>query len=142
MDGVQAAILLARAEAIDFEIEQRERLTALYGQRLEALAPAVRAPKVVPRPYDSRGVWYVYVVECDRRDALATFLLERGVVTETYYPAPLHLQPAFAALGHRPGDFPVAEQVCSRTLALPLFPDLEEWQVNYACDVIAEFYGG
>lgn len=140
LDSVQAAVLLARLEVLDQEIERRARLADLYTLRLANLAAVVRVPTFVPRPYSSNGVWYVYVIECERRDQLADFLAARGIVTETYYPLPLHLQPAFSAWGHRAGDFPISEFVCSRTLALPLYPDLKAAQVNLVCDAIAKFY--
>ncbi len=140
LDSVQAAILLTRLEALDQEIERRAWLAELYRRRLANLSAAVRVPTIVPRPYSCSGVWYVFVIECERRDQLAAFLAERGIVTETYYPMPLHLQPAFATWGYRAGDFPISEFVCSRTLALPLYPDLKEAEVNLVCDAIAQFY--
>jgi dTDP-4-amino-4,6-dideoxygalactose transaminase len=142
LDSIQAAVLLARMQVLDQEIERRAQLADLYSERLATLSPVVRVPRFVPRQYQCNGVWYVYVIECERRDDLAAFLAARGIFTETYYPLPLHLQPAFASWGHRIGDFPVAERVCSRTLALPLYPDLEEPQVDLVCEAIAEFYRG
>jgi dTDP-4-amino-4,6-dideoxygalactose transaminase len=132
---------LARIEILDQEIERRARLADLYSSRLAELPNSVVIPNIAPRPYRFNGVWYVYTIQCDRRDQLAEFLAGRGIVTETYYPLPLHLQPAFAAWGHRRGDFPVAEEVCSRILALPLYPDLEDEQVHVVCNAICEFYG-
>jgi UDP-2-acetamido-2-deoxy-ribo-hexuluronate aminotransferase len=76
------------------------------------------------------------------RDALAEHLAERGIGTEVYYPAPLHLQPCFAAHGHRRGDFPRAETASARALALPLHADLEPEQVDGVCATIREFYAG
>ncbi len=141
LDSVQAAILLSRIEALDHEIERRAGLADLYSRRLAELPNFVVIPKVAPRSYPFKSVWYVYTIQCVRRDQLAEFLAKRGILTETYYPLPLHLQPAFAAWGHRRGDFPVAEEVCSRILALPFYPDLEDEQVNVVCDAICEFYG-
>jgi UDP-2-acetamido-2-deoxy-ribo-hexuluronate aminotransferase len=142
MDSLQAAILLARLEVLNEEIECRARLAHLYCQRLKGLEHAVQTPAIAPRNYPCNGAWYVYVIECDRRDDLAAFLLSAGIGTESYYPLPLHLQPAFRAWGHRCGEFPVAEQVCARTLALPLYPGLTESQVDLVCNRIADFYGG
>lgn len=142
MDSLQAAILLARLEGLDEEIDCRARLAELYHQRLKRIEPAIHVPAIAPRNYSCNGVWYVYVIECDQRDDLAAFLASREVGTECYYPFPLHLQPAFSAWEYHAGTFPVAEQVCTRTLALPLYPGLREDQVNLICDLIAEFYGG
>ncbi|MEU2629011.1 DegT/DnrJ/EryC1/StrS family aminotransferase [Kitasatospora sp. NPDC007106] len=72
----------------------------------------------------------------------AAHLARHGVQTETYYPTPLHLQPCFAALGHRPGDFPHAEAACERALALPLHPDLTDDDLDRVCDLVRDFHHG
>ena len=82
------------------------------------------------------------MVEAERRDALVEHLTARGIGTETYYPSPLHLQPCFADLGHRPGQFPVAEAACRHTVALPLYPDLADDDVDVVCAAIRDFYAG
>ena len=55
-----------------------------------------------------------------------TTLTDAGIGSAVYYPLPLHLQPAHANLGYRPGDFPVAEAICKTCLSLPMFPELTE----------------
>jgi dTDP-4-amino-4,6-dideoxygalactose transaminase len=70
------------------------------------------------------------VVRHPRRDALAAALGERGIGTLVHYPIPLHLQPAFAALGGKPGDLPVAEAAAREVLSLPLHPELTDDQVR------------
>jgi dTDP-4-amino-4,6-dideoxygalactose transaminase len=142
LDSIQAAILESRLEDLEQEIARREQIARLYCERLAPLAPHLSVPVVPARPYRFNPVWYVFVVEAERRDELAAFLAERGIGTETYYPLPLHLQPAFAALGYKPGDFPVAERVSSRTLALPLFPELSDGSAEYVCARIFDFYSG
>ena len=99
-------------------------------------------PALAARSVPVNSVWYVYLIEADRRDQLAEYLAARGIGTETYYPRPLHLQPCFAHLGYGRGDFPVAEAVCERTLALPLYPDLAPRDAAAVCDEIARFYSG
>jgi dTDP-4-amino-4,6-dideoxygalactose transaminase len=135
MDDLQAAVLLARLARLDADIDRRAALAATYDEALAALAPAVVRPAPAPG-----AVHYVYLVEVERRDALAAHLARRGIGTEVYYPAPLHLQPCFAELGYRPGELPVAERVCARALALPLYPDLDEDAVATVCAAIAAFY--
>jgi UDP-2-acetamido-2-deoxy-ribo-hexuluronate aminotransferase len=78
----------------------------------------------------------------ERRDELVEHLAGLGIGTETYYPSPLHLQPCFADLGYRPGQFPVAEAACERTVALPLYPDLADGDVDVVCDAVRDFYTG
>ena len=75
-----------------------------------------------------------------KRDELRTFLAERGVASEVYYPIPLHLQKCFAYLGYREGDMPEAERASREILALPMFPELREDEQQYVVNQIAEFY--
>ena len=83
---------------------------------------------------------YTYVVRAQRREQLREYLLQRGVETAVYYPRPLHLQPVFAALGHRIGDFPVAERLGRECLALPLYPEMADSEAEYVACSVAEFY--
>ncbi|CAA9251687.1 MAG: Pleiotropic regulatory protein [uncultured Corynebacteriales bacterium] len=142
MDDLQAAVLMAKLTRLDEEIARRAELAAAYTERLAGVPGVLRTPRVVPRTAATNPVWYVYVVEVERRDELVAHLTARGVGTETYYPSPLHLQPCFADLGHRPGQFPNAEAACARTLALPLYPDLGTDEVDRVVEEIRSFYGG
>jgi dTDP-4-amino-4,6-dideoxygalactose transaminase len=73
-----------------------------------------------------------------RRDALAAALRARGIGTLVHYPIPLHLQPAFASLGHRAGDFPVAERAAREVLSLPLYPELPDEQALAVASAVRE----
>jgi dTDP-4-amino-4,6-dideoxygalactose transaminase len=142
MDDLQAAVLMAKLERLDRDIARRAALAAAYGERLRDVPGVLRVPTVVPRAAETNPVWYVYVVEVERRDELVEHLTGLGIGTETYYPSPLHLQPCFADLGYRPGQFPVAEAACERTVALPLYPDLADGDVDVVCDAVRDFYTG
>ncbi|WP_262403567.1 DegT/DnrJ/EryC1/StrS family aminotransferase [Actinomadura sp. CNU-125] len=142
MDDVQAAVLLGKLARLDADIARRAELAARYDARLRDVPGVRRVPGDVP-PHPGTGrVVYVYLVEADERDALAAHLAARGVGTEVYYPRPLHLQPCFAHLGHRTGDFPRAEAACAAALALPLYPDLPDAHADRVCDEIEAFYAG
>ncbi|WP_033341994.1 DegT/DnrJ/EryC1/StrS family aminotransferase [Catenuloplanes japonicus] len=134
MDDLQAEVLRAKLGRLDADIARRAALAEAYTARLTG-APGIRK---VP----TGSVFYVYLIEADDRDGLAAHLAARGIGTEVYYPRPLHLQPCFADLGHRAGDFPHAEAACARTLALPLYPDLADGDVGVVCDAIDDFYRG
>ncbi|HEY3502324.1 MAG TPA: DegT/DnrJ/EryC1/StrS family aminotransferase [Actinocatenispora sp.] len=142
MDDIQAAVLLAKLAGLEAQIARRAELAARYTERLRPCTGVLRLPTVVARDVATRAVFYVYLVEVDRRDDLAAHLAAQGIGTETYYPAPLHLQPAFADLGYRAGQFPNAEAACRRALALPLYPDLADESVDRVCDTIRAFYDG
>nr|WP_245777923.1 DegT/DnrJ/EryC1/StrS family aminotransferase [Lentzea xinjiangensis] len=137
MDDIQAAVLLAKLTRLDADIARRARLAARYAESLTGLPGVRKLPEARPG-----GVFYVYVIEAEARDELAAHLSARGVQTEVYYPVPLHLQPCFRYLGHRSGDFPNAEAACRHTLALPLYPDLSEADVEKVCGAIRDFYRG
>ena len=142
MDDFQAAVLLAKLTRLPAETARRAHLARAYTERL-ADCPGVRkTPVVLDRGVPTDPVFYVYLVEVERRDALAAHLAAHGVGTETYYPVPLHLQPCFADLGHRAGEFPVAEAACAHAIALPLYPDLPDSAVERVCDLVRGFYSG
>jgi len=85
-------------------------------------------------------VFNLYVIRATKRDDLKRFLSEHGVRTEVYYPLPLHLQPCFAYLGYRKGDFPHSELATSQVLALPIYPEISSKQQEYVVQKIVDFY--
>jgi dTDP-4-amino-4,6-dideoxygalactose transaminase len=135
LDTMQAAILRVKLRTTDSAIAARSHHAAHYTERLSGL-PGLRIP--VQRR-DATGVYYVYNILTDRRDGLVDHLKEKGIGYSIYYPKPLHLQKCFAYLGYKEGDFPVAERVCGRILALPIYPEMTDDEVDYVCDSIREF---
>ncbi len=82
-------------------------------------------------PYESprtKAVYHLYVIRVKNRDQLQTHLAQANVMTQVHYPTPLHLQKAYASLGHKEGDFPVAERAVDEILSLPMYPQLELYQ--------------
>jgi dTDP-4-amino-4,6-dideoxygalactose transaminase len=75
----------------------------------------------------------------DKREKLQDFLNSKDIATGLHYPLPLHLQQAYAHLGYKEGDFPVTEEVASRLLSLPMFPELTREQIEYVAKSVKEF---
>lgn len=142
LDGLQAAVLRVKMRYIARWNEQRRERAAAY-DRLFANAGFGGNGSPVQLPFrEERAlhVFHQYVVRVQRRDALRSFLAERGIGTEVYYPIPLHLQPCFAYLGYREGDFPEAERAAREVLALPMFPEITAEEQGYVVEAVAEFY--
>lgn len=121
LDTVQAAFLSVKLSRLTEWNARRSALAAFY---LEALsgAPGLTLPTVLDGADSS---WHLFVVRHTRRDALQAALAQAGVQTLIHYPTPPHLQPAYAALGMRKGDFPIAEALHREVLSLPIGPHLE-----------------
>ena len=126
LDTLQAAVLLAKLDQFEEDLKRRESIACLYDQ---ALADVMRVPARVP---ESRSAWAVYAVLLNNtaeRNALQTHLNTQAIATAIYYPMPLHHQPAYRA--HHDGTtLPVSEDISSRILALPLYPELTDEDVK------------
>ncbi len=121
MDTLQCAVVLAKFERFEWELQRRAELGARYG-RLLADVPGVRLPTVRP---ERDSVWAQYTVFVDRRAVVQAALKEAGIPTAVHYPLPLHRQPAYAALCDTEGC-PVSVATATRVLSLPMSADLSE----------------
>jgi dTDP-4-amino-4,6-dideoxygalactose transaminase len=137
LDALQAAVLRVKLK----HLAAWNRARCANAERYRRLFAEARVPEHVRLPDPGAGHAYnQFVIRVDDRDGLRTFLQERGIGTEIYYPTPLHLQPCFSDLGHKSGDFPAAEAAAQHSLALPIYPELTEDQQRYVTDAIAAFY--
>ena len=141
IDELQAAVLNIKLRHLDDWSAARARNAAFYDDAFARarLGDAVRTPHAQPK---ARHIYNQYVIRVRGRDALREHLGAAGVGTEIYYPVPLHLQECFSYLGGRAGDFPHSEQAAAETLALPIYPELTETQLQYVVDSIAAHYRG
>ena len=139
LDDLQALYLRLQLAHVDADILWRAQCARSYDKHLSDL-PGLQTPRLRMRDKPQRVVDYVYLLEADRRDELARHLAEHRIGTETYYPMPLHLQPACAHLGYWTGDFPVAEAAARRALALPMYADLTDADIQQVCSVITALY--
>ncbi len=137
LDGIQAAILRVKLKHLEEWVAARRAHAAQYRDLLSEV------PGVV-LPTEKRGArhsYYVYVIRVDDRDEVVEALKEKGCGAAIHYPIPLHLQPAYAFLGGKPGDHPVAEQYAKQIISIPMYPELTEGQVAEAAAIIKEVVG-
>jgi dTDP-4-amino-4,6-dideoxygalactose transaminase len=139
LDELQAGVLNVKLKHLDAWTAGRQRNAAFY----EAAFAKADLGRAVQTPVATRGgrhIYNQYVIRVRDRDLLRQHLTAAGVGSEIYYPVPLHQQKCFAYRGHRTGDFPESERAAEETLALPIFPELSETQLQYVVDTIAAFY--
>jgi dTDP-4-amino-4,6-dideoxygalactose transaminase len=120
LDTVQAAVLLAKLEVFDDELERRDAIAGRYDDLLGGM---VTAPA---RRRDARSAWAQYTVLADDRDGLADRLALDGIPTAIYYSRSLSAQPAYRSFPVVPGGVPVSDALCSRVLSLPMHPYLDD----------------
>jgi dTDP-4-amino-4,6-dideoxygalactose transaminase len=133
LDELQAAILRVRLGALDAQNARRGAIAARYDAALAG--SAIAAPARRPR---TRHVFHQYVVRTQRRDAVQAALAASGIGTAIHYPVPIHRQPAYAgrvALG--PGGCPNTDAVAREILSLPMYPQLDDRQVDRICAALA-----
>jgi dTDP-4-amino-4,6-dideoxygalactose transaminase len=141
IDEIQAAVLNIKMRHLDAWTAGRQRNAAFYDAAFERarLGDGVRIPRA---SHGIRHIYNQYVIRAKDRDRLRAHLSAAGVGSEIYYPIPLHLQKCFEYLGYKTGDFPQSERAAAETLALPIFPELTELQLQYVVDAIGRFYRG
>lgn len=120
LDTLQAVVLNAKLKRLEDWNERRRVAAARYTQLLSNV-PGVMVPETLP---GNEHVWHLFVVRVAKRDEVIQRLHAAGIGAGVHYPTPIHLQGAFAHLGHRLGDFLVAERAASEILSLPLFPEI------------------
>jgi len=138
LDAMQAVVLLAKLELLDGWNRQRQEAASYYAAALDGVGD-LRLPVVVE---GSTHVWHLYVVRTGDPAVLAGRLAERGIGTGRHYPEPVHLSRAYAGLGYSRGSFRRAESHAAEVLSLPIFPGIEEWQLEAVVTAVAEFYAG
>ena len=139
LDAIQAAVVSIKLKYLDDWTKGRQANAAKYRRLFKAadLEEIIRLPIEI----ESRHIYNQFIIHCARgRDKLRDFLTLHQIGTEIYYPLPMHQQACFADLGYQKGDFPQAEDAAQKTLALPIYPELEDKQLEYVVQKIAAFY--
>ena len=131
LDTLQAAVLRVKLRRLDGWNELRRRHAASYTSLLDGAVTTPPRRRAGPNP-----VWHLYVIRSAARDRVRGALGDANVASGMHYPVPLHLQPALASLGHGPGAFPAAEAWAASALSLPMFPELEQDEVERVAAIV------
>jgi dTDP-4-amino-4,6-dideoxygalactose transaminase len=136
LDTVQAAVLKVKLPHLPQWNAARVSRAEKYRKFLSGVGDLCFQQRM---PY-STHIYHLFIIQTDYRDALQKHLDAAGIQTGIHYPKPIHLQPAYADLGYRSGDFPHAEQLAKRALSLPMFPELRRAQLSRVVQAIWEFF--
>lgn len=127
LDNLQAAVLGVKLRHLPDWNDGRRKVAARYDRLLSGLPEVVR-PYVAP---EVDHVYHLYVVQVPERDRVQAYLRDHGIETGIHYPVPLHMLPVYAPRAHRPEDYPVAAACAPRLLSLPIFPEMNDAQVDH-----------
>ncbi|TGE23241.1 DegT/DnrJ/EryC1/StrS family aminotransferase [Hymenobacter metallicola] len=136
LDELQAAVLSAKLPMLMEWTAQRQEVAALYDERLAGI-PDLHLPAVAE---GATHVYHLYVVRTSKRDALQKYLGEQGIGTLIHYPIPPHLQEAYQFMNFKAGAFPIAEELATTCLSLPMWPGMTATEVDAVSDAIRAFF--
>lgn len=135
LDELQATILRAKLKYVDTWNQKRRKIAERYKQEFSDLPL-----DVVSNNELCQAVYHLFVVRVKDRDELSKFLRSRGIITGVHYPRPIHLTQSFFYLGYKGGDFPVSERASGTALSLPLYPQMDEADVEYVIKMVKSYY--
>lgn len=134
LDELQAAFLATKLPHLNKMNEERRRIAQKYLDGIkneEVILPYI--------PEYANPVWHIFGIRCKRRDELEKFLNDAGIGTNKHYPIPMHLQECYKDLGFKEGDFPIAEEISSTQLSIPMYYGITDEEVQYVIDKVNEF---
>lgn len=134
LDELQAAFLSAKLPLMDKVNENRRYIADRYLKGIQN--DKIILPYV---PDYALPVWHLFAVRCANRDALATYLSEKGISTNKHYPIPMHLQDCYADLGIEEGSLPIAEEISATELSLPMYYGMTEEEIDFVIDTVNMF---
>lgn len=135
LDEVQAALLRVGLRHLPEEIEERQRIAAAYQSQI--VNPWLVLPE---KRRDAEHTYHQFVVRSKQRDDFQRYLKENGVTTLIHYPVPPHLARCYRELGHKEGDFPIAEEMAREVLSLPMFNGMTTEEVQYVIDLCNDYH--
>ncbi len=157
LDAIQAAVLNVKLPHLNSWSEQRRRNAEFYNKLFVQAGLAAGAgetdfsdknkvllPKAVYKEYSEAAnnyhIYNQYIIRVRQRDELRKYLSDNEIGNEIYYPVPFHLQECFSDLNYGGGDFPIAEEACNTSIALPIYPELTNEQIQFVVKTITDFF--
>lgn len=134
LDELQAAIANIKLDYLDSWNQRNRYIASRYRDELYNYV------KVPVDQLNEEPVYHNFIIQLNKRDQLKDFLLKSGIDVKIHYPVPLHLQDCSRELGYKEGDLTNAERLSKEMLSLPIYPELEEWQINYVIERISKFF--
>ncbi len=145
MEGIQGAVLGVKLKYLSNWTYARRKVANKYKEYLSENVN-IKLPKEMPY---AKHVYHLFVIQVlsngknsngELRNSLANYLKEKGIATGYHYPIPLHLQECFKYLGYQKGNFPITEHLADTCLSLPMYPELNDNQIEYVCSNINDFF--
>ncbi|MEO8664346.1 MAG: DegT/DnrJ/EryC1/StrS family aminotransferase [Ignavibacteria bacterium] len=136
MEGLQGAVLGVKLKYLKDWTDKRRQAAKKYNELLKDIEQ-IKLPAEMPY---SNHVYHLFVIQTPRRDELQKILDADGISTGLHYPLPLHFQKCFEYKGHKKGDFPVTEKLAEECLSLPIYPHMQDEQIEYVSEKIKEFF--
>lgn len=134
LDEIQAAFLSAKLPHLERMNAERRRIASRYLSEIHH--PDVVLPYV---PQNCTPVWHIFGIRTSRRDDLEKYLNDNGIGTNKHYPIPMHLQECYKDLGFSEGDYPIAEEISSTELSLPMYYGMTDEEIEYVINTINNF---
>ncbi|MBU3161554.1 DegT/DnrJ/EryC1/StrS family aminotransferase [Clostridium frigoris] len=134
LDEIQAEFLIVKLRYLYKWNNERQKIARLYIERInnsKLILPDLNLVK--------ESVWHVFPLRTECRNELKQYLKDKGIGTLIHYPIPIHLQKAYKDLGYKLGDFPIAEEISTTVLSLPMWYGMSEDEVNYVIDVLNQW---
>lgn len=136
LDECQAGFLSVKLKYLKEWTRMRQEIAEWYNDALKNIEGLI-LPVVAE---NATHVYHIYMIRTKERDALQRWLNTQGIGTLIHYPIPPYLQKSYNHLNYMPGDFPIAEEIASTCLSLPVWPGLKMDQVKLICSLIKKFY--
>ena len=136
MDGFQGAVLSIKLKYLQEWTDKRNNIAQRYNDGLRG----IEGLQIASVRDNTISAFHLYVIHIKKRDELMKYLNEKGVATGLHYPVPIHLQKAYEHLNHKKEDFPITEKSTKECLSLPIYPEMNNVQLDYIIDCVKNYF--